>query len=280
MTILNMKRFGAFQIDIGMDQVIAAAPVPAGGSSLQISGSVHVQTKLRVDILEKLRYSLKGYLIPIPDFDTQVTYKALWDKMVPKDDSATDSIDQDEAAGDAAPEDEPGDPDLEVIMGLSGTKLTKWFDRKRWISYASHPTGFEQNTTWFYWPAEVVNVNVNRKIFAEEPSMLMLALSSPSLDITTTSLRSTPTRQDWARMDDIDDTLNDMRKAVLDLEEVAGDAPYTTAQIMIVDLLEQAMMEEAAVGNDFRAVEWRVLSSINFKVDMPGPRPQREITAG
>ncbi len=280
MTILNMARFGRFQIAIGSDQVIGAVPIPAGGSLLQCQGSIHWQTTARLDIEEVIRYGIVGYLIPVPDFNTALTYKALWDRMVPKDDTATDTIDMDEAAGDTAPEDEPGDPDIEKILGLTGSRLPRVFRHRKWVSFATHQMGFEADTTWFYRPSGVVPVNINSRVFAEEPSMLMLAFTAPTLDITTSTLRSTPSQQDWARMADIEDTLDDMRKNALALTEAGATTPYVEAQVMMVDLLEQAVMEEAAAADDLLATAYNVMASLNFKVDMPERGAQGEITAG
>jgi len=278
---LNMNRKGLFLVGGGTDRVVAAVPVPAGGSLLQVGGSVSIMPVAAIPIDAMTAYSLNMYVIPVPDFDTPVTLDVLWDNIVPKDDDATDTLDLDEAgSGDTNPEFEVGSPDLETILGIHGTNITRVFGRKRFLSYGSHPMFSHINSTPFFWPAEDVPVRINRKVRVQSPSMVVLGMSAPALDITVTTLQSTPTLAEWGRMSFLKDTLTDMVKNSLGLVEAGAETPYEEAQALIVKLLETNVIEEAGVAAHLLSTAYNVYSKLNFKIDMPEVSVGGELTAG
>ena len=150
---LNQRRKGLYEVTGQSDLVIAGVAIVRGGSVMQVQGHIDVMPIQALTIRQVANFSIKAYVIPVPDFDTAITYDVLWDRFVPKDDAATDSIDIDEAAADTDVEDEPGMVDLESILGLHGTKLTRVFSRKTEFSVAGFPRHIHKDTTHFYWPS-------------------------------------------------------------------------------------------------------------------------------
>lgn len=264
----------------GEDQVVAGVPVPEGGSVLQVQGFVDVMTNARMKVDEMCGYSLNMYMIPLQDFDTTVTYDILWDKLVPKDDTDTDLLVLDEAAVDIAPEEEPGDPDLETILGIHGTPLQVMFRRNQMFTFPSNPRHVHLDTSHYYWPSERVPINITRRVYASGPSMCLFGFSSPTMDITTTGLRSTPVLKDWGRMQFIQDTLKDMLKNALGLVEAGAETPYVDAQAFLVDLLESNVIEEALAADHLLSMAYNVFTRLNFKVDMPENNGKAELTSG
>jgi len=271
---------GLWVVTGGEDQVIAGVPVPDGGSVLQVQGFVDIMVNARMKLDEMCGYSLNMYMIPLSDFDSVQTYDVLWDTMVPKDDTDDDLLDLDEGAPDTAPEEEPGDPDLETILGIHGTPLTRMFHRNTLFTYANNPRHAHLDTNHYYWPSERVPINIKRRVFANGPSMCLFGFSSPTMDITTTSLRSTPVLKDWGRMQFIQDTLRDMLKNALGLVEAGATTPYVDAQSFLVDLLESNVIEESLAADNLLSVAYNLFTRLNFKVDMPENNGKSELTSG
>lgn len=280
MVILNQKRHGAYEVATGADRVVAGVAVPRGASVLQVSGHIDVQCQIPIITHEFLNYSIRGYLIPVPDFDTPDTYDDLWDRLVPKDDAATDTIDVDEAAADTQAIDQIGLPDLETILGVRGTKITSVFKRQEEVSYASNAKGFHiVSTVPFYFPGWRVPIKINRKVSAKEPSVLLFALSNPGTGTPVTALHSSPTITEWARMLVLEHTLQEMMLNFLGAVEAGAETPYVEAQALIVKLMEPTAIEEAARAGAFSERALDVNAKLNFKVQYPMKSVKRELTS-
>lgn len=278
MVILNQKRKGLYSVAATVDRVVAGVAVPRGARVTQVSGHIDVMTTTRMIIDEVLDYSLRAFMIPVHDFDTQITYDQIWDNLVPKDDAATDTIDADEAAGDVVAIDTPGLPDLETIMGIHGTKLISVYKRQGQFSYPSHPMHAHLDTNAKYWPGERHNIKINRPIFAPEPSLLLFAVSNPASLATRTTLDSSPTITEWARMSVLEYTLQQMMINFIGAVETGAETPWEEAQALIVKLMEPAQIEESAVTGHFLSLALQANVKMNFKVDYPEKRLGGELT--
>lgn len=284
MVILNQKRHGLFQVATATDRVVAGVAVPRGAKVTQVQGHIDVMPTARVAIDAAINYSLRGFMVPVHDFDTQITYDQIWDNLVPKDDPATGTISADEDAGDSQAIDEIGFADLETIMGIHGTKLISTYKREMEMSYASHPM-FSHNdqitpfTDSFYWPAERHNIKLNRGYFAVEPSLFLLAVSNPGTGGTATATHSSPTITEWSRMSVLEYTLQQMMINFIGAVESGAETPFEEAQALIVKLMEPTAIEEAARGGGFFAPTLNVNAKLNFKVMYPEKRLGGELTS-
>lgn len=284
MVILNQIRKGLFRVAPAGDRVVAGVAVPRGAKVTQVSGHLDIMPNARINIDEVVNFSIRGFMIPVHDFDTQITYDQIWDNLVPKDDAATDTIDADEDSGDTTAIDTPGLPDLETIMGIHGTKLTSVYKKKLEWSYASHPmhshidviTPFTQH---FYWPAERYRINLNRGYSADEPSLFLIAVSNPASSATATALHSSPTITEWARMSVLEYTLQQMMINFIGATEAGAQTPYVEAQALVVKLMEPTVIEEAAVAGHYVDPNLNVGVALNFKVQYPEMRVKGELTS-
>ncbi len=279
MVILNQVRKGLYRIATNVDTVVAGVAVPRGASVNQVSGHIDIMTSARIAINDRVNYGLRAFLIPVPDFDTSVTYDVLWDRLVPKDDAATATVDADEAAADTASMDILGEPDLETIMGLHGAKLSKIYKRLVEWSYASKPMHAHLDTTHFYLPGERHKININRKIVAREPSILMFGITNGITTNTAVTLPSTPTITEWARMMTLDHTLQEMMLNFIGAVESGAETPYEEAQALVVKLMEPTTIEQASVAGFYLATTLEANVSLNFKVQYPMKRLNRELTS-
>lgn len=283
MVILNQKRMGLYRVNGSSDRVVAGVAVPRGARVTQVSGFIDVMPVSRMNLTDILPFSLRGFMVPVHDFDTQITYDQIWDNLVPKDDAATDTIEADEAAGDTTAIDTPGLPDLETIMGIHGTKLISVFKRQETFSYAGHPRFMHNDeitpfTDRFYWPAKRFPIKMNRGYSAVEPSLFLLAVSNPVTTATVTTLHSSPTITEWSRMAVLEYTLHQMMINFIGAHESGAESPYVEAQALIVKLMEPAVIEETNRAGHLRALSLDVNVQLNFKVDYPEKRLSGELT--
>ncbi len=284
MVILNQKRQNGTQVPAGADLVIAGVAVPRNGAVVQVSGHLDVMPTARLPIDSLTNFSVRMYLIPMPDFDTQDSYDDIWDRFVPKDDAATDTIDVDESAADSDEVDTLGIPDLESIMGIRGTKLTSVYKRGVEWSYASKPMypTHDQITPFtdeFFWPAERFPININRKVGTPEPALLLLAVSNPVTTNTTSTGHSSPTIQEWGRMTMMDETLKQMKMAYLGETEAGATVIWTEAQALAVKLMEPPVVESGAVAGHYLESTLQASCKLNFKVQYPEMSIRREISS-
>lgn len=278
--ILNMHRTGAYTVATNSDQVIMGVPIPPGGRLLTVQGSVHVNTTARIALEAIVMYGLKGYVMPVFDPDTPQTYDALWDALVEKDQPGTSQLDIDTSAGDTEPDTELGQLDMQQVLGINATELIEVFKRERFITFASHPMHAHLDTTHFYHPGERFSLKITRPVAVEQPAMFLLALSSPDMGTTTTSLRSTPSEKDWAQLVYIEDLVSDMVKNAIGLVEAGAETPYVEAQALIASLLEDTAIEESARAADFLATSWDVLIDATAQVEMNQPSANRQLSGG
>ncbi len=284
MVILNQVRKGLYQIGSSNDRVVAGVAVPRGAKVTQVQGHIDIMPSARLAIDNVMNYSLRGFMIPVHDFDTQITYDQIWDNLVPKDDAATDTIDADEAAGDTTAIDTPGLPDLETIMGIHGTKLVSVYKKKVEMSYASNPQHSHIDvitpfTDHFFWPSQRHSITMNRGYMASEPSLFLIAVSNPASSNTGVTLHSSPTITEWSRMSVLEYTLQQMMINFIGAVEAGAQTPYVEAQALIVKLMEPTTIEEASVAGHFAAPAIQASVALNFKVDYPEKRLGGELSA-
>ncbi len=279
MVILNQVRKGLYQVDAAKDRVVAGVAVPRGARVTQVQGHIDIMPSIRMAIDNVANYSLRGFMVPVHDFDTTIAYDNIWDNLVPKDDAATDTVDVDEAAGDITAIDSPGLPDLDTIMGIHGTKLLSVYKKKVEMSYASNPQFPHLDTTNFYWPSNRHVIRLNRGYSAVEPSLFLLAVSNPASTGTVTQLDSSPTITEWARMSVLEYTLQQMMMNFIGAVEAGAETPYVEAQALIVKLMEPSVIEESTVAGHFLDPILQVSVELNFKVDYPEKRLGGELSA-
>jgi len=284
LVILNQKRKGLYQVAAAADRVVAGVAVPRGAKVTQVQGHIDIMSSARLAIDSVVNYALRGFMVPVHDFDTQITYDQIWDNLVPKDDSATDTIDADEDAGDTTAIDTPGLPDLETIMGIHGTKLMSTYKKQVEMSYASNPQFTHLDvitpfTDTFFWPSNRHSIKLNRGYVAQEPSLFLLAVSNPASTATTTALHSSPTITEWSRMSVLEYTLQQMMINFIGATEAGATTPYVEAQALIVKLMEPSSIEEASVAGHFVDPVLQASVSLNFKVDYPEKRLGGELSS-
>lgn len=212
-------------------------PIPSECSVVNTWIDVHLSWLQGLTMLTGVFYGFDGYLFPVSDPDAGDGINVLWDTHVPK-------MDQDLSyelsdASDAAPRYEPGQELTESILGMSFSAPEQVFKRRRLMSYASHPMGFDNTgPTWL--PGEHFSSHIGKRYHAIQESALLFAASNPAMneDVQNIELLPTGVDEEWAMMKYIDRVVEDMMVHVLGLGTVgSGTVPWSIAETFIENLV-------------------------------------------
>lgn len=260
----------------GTDKVLAWAPIPEGGKLLSVTGELHV-LGLEEDSIDKFHgYGFSGELIPVVDPDAGVSLDTMWDYQVtkPADASvaaATTALDFDWDTSDTGPDVEPGQADLNQMLGLveSTKKIIEpvleivSFPKQRTGSYHEETSGDDQ---WV--PTDYKTFRSERKLVSRQgPSFAMLAFSSPTMDEEETSPTLESTVGQWGILGNLDNVLNDMWKMNAGLTDVGAIAPYLNASNEIEQLVAPDIVQPADAI--LSPTQWTVLCKATWLLDFP-----------
>ncbi len=277
MRLLSLNRIAAGAVLQGTDKVLMGFPVPSDCSLVNFWGEVSAMYGV-TGIGSGIMYGFDGYLIPIIDPDAGQAIEVLWDTQVPK-------MDQDLSyelsdASDTAPRYEPGQELTEAITGISFSSPEQVYKRRRLLTFANSPTGFDVTTPSFM-PTENFKVRIQKRYRALMESALLFAWSQPNMDDDVQNVELLPTGADeeWAMMKYIDMAIKDMMVHVLGLGSVgSGTVPWSVAETFLENLV-----------SDFATIDGTPFASSGVSADVfmvgtaqivvPGELPSANIHA-
>lgn len=219
----------------------------------RITAKVSVNgTGAQVDIDRALGYAVEGYILPVFDPDTFLTYDSLWNRLVPKD-TDVQAMDLDTTAGDATPFWEPGEADWSKVLRI-GLQPEKIYGRKRLLTYATSPAKVIDTATPFlpgFIPADSFKIDIKKNFFVEQPSVIVFAFASPTFDDTTTTAEGTLLEDEWGRVKYMGEVLKKAHMDLLGITESTAETPWEEATDLMQKHLQPDVFEEtaAAFGN-------------------------------
>ncbi len=132
----------------------------------------------------------------------------------------------------------------------------------------SHPQFIHLDTTVKYLPGDTARVNAQPRIGTDVFAMAMLGFSSVLATITTTSLETAPTKQQWGMLMFLESTIVDMMKLLFSFPEAGAESPYEEASVFLADLTESPVIEVSGRATDFVSVAYNVNYRITAQVFM------------
>lgn len=273
MTRLIGRRLAMRTIAIGSDQIVAAFPIPRGGTlnSLFLDTHLIAQDGASLATHQMAVYSIAAYVVPVPDPDAQLTFEAAWDRLVPKDTAVLSQIDLDTTAADTNPESEPGEVDLSQLFNMTGLNPRKIFARHKYLTYANSmgAVGGAALDNWH--PADHFTTTIRRKVRCSMYSYALVAVSSPFMAAHVTAVWDSPTEAEWGILQYLDVFIEQMFIASLGLLESGAESPYEEAEQFIHELLEDSLVEDTT--DAFHPLIWNAFCRSTFDISVPG-RPQ------
>lgn len=275
MTKLLAHRTFATQVTSGLDVVVAGIWVPANSIVRGFVGSITFEAAVERGLNEIAMGSVAAYLMPVIDPDTSGTMAAVWDQQVPKD-TSTDVLDFDKAAANAATFWEPGATTWEHVFDV-GLAPTRMFQRKFMSSMGQNAIAVnrdpESSFDYEYIGGLTVPVSVQGPVRVTEPSLLAVAVGSPSTNLTSaTTAISSIAEEDWAQLQFIDEVMERALLHVLGLTELGAETPWEEATALLRRHLDPSVLE--ASGGIFQPTTWNISGVMGFDVDVQGRLPR------
>lgn len=274
--MLRFFRHNLTMVDVasGSDEVVASMPMPSECVQNNVWGECQLLSESDILISAAMLYGMDGYVLNLPDPDTQDSIDDLWDRLVDKDEAvASGAIDLDTTTEDTTPHYEAGEPSLGAIMDEhTYNDDNHWFSRRGMMSFASSPTGFNwvTGTLSTYNPRDVFKIRSRKSIFTELHSMSLLGLSVPNI-VTTGTVPSSPPAGTFIQEKYLEVILEQAWMHITGIIEAGAETPWEEASAGVQELLEPAVYEDT-IGAFTNAGDLQAFTKCTFDISVPGRR--------
>lgn len=255
------------------DRVIGSIQLPKGGKLKSVSGEIHVNGPESQAVNLFNAYGVSGSMVPVPDMETAIENDELWDDVIvkasdPTQAAGTVGFDFDWTTDNDEPEIEPGDMDVDALLGATQEAKEFLAPRLEWVSWAkSRQGGYAAATPDTWLPSDYKTFRSKRTLVADEPSVCLIGFSSPALDERATADATFGSGSKWWMLQNMDATLLDMSKAQAGLLEAGAESPYADATAAIVEMIAPTMKDESVTL--FKSLTWTVLCVCTWVVELP-----------
>jgi hypothetical protein len=265
------RRYGQRSVGTSGDEVLFGMSLPSDTVIHDITAKVQITALDNVTLLAKnvCAYALEMWLLPVLDPDGAVTYQTAVDTLVPKD-TDVQAIDLDTSASDTGPFWEPGEADWSQVLDV-GLRPERLWRTTRFLTLASPGVHIYQdnqspfNKLWI--PRMTERIKIRKRLRVRQPSMLVLALASPSMDDTTITEQASLVENEWSRVKYAGDMLVDAQKDLIGLAG-SGGTPWEDATDLLQKHLMPDMYEETA--NNFAAVSYETFTEATIDHSVVG----------
>lgn len=241
--IVKRKTVVTKLVSAGTDQVVAWAPIPDGGKLLSVQGELHIIGAEGSAVNQLSGYGFSGEVVPIRDPDSAQDINSLWDQMVTKPvqvsvAAGANSVDADWDTSDGAPDTEPGEVDVNQLLGLLESTREIFAPRLEWMSFAKGaPIPVVAGSPDTYTPRDFKTFRSTKKMMIEGASYAMLAVSSPSLDNEQVQENIEIGSEPWGIMENIHLAMQQLLIQSLGMTETGNTEPYDTITTLIHEWL-------------------------------------------
>lgn len=274
--ILIAKTHGAQGVSTNSDMVLGAMPIPRGGRLISVQGEIHMMTSTEDQLIQGFyAYGFSGELVPIVAADVADAYQDIWDNVVVKASdltitAGTNTLDYDWDTADSGPAIEPGEVDVDELLGMNAGQKTFIEPRLEWVSWAKNKQGgFAAGTPDDWQPSDFKTFRSKRSVVADVPSAALLTISNPLLDdVRAAAANISPSGEDeWYMMANMEDTMKELGKFQAGISEVGAESPGANASAMIQELIAQPMLTDSGL---FMDIGWISMVSATWVIDYPG----------
>lgn len=232
------------------DVVVGGVPIPTGGRVLSVEGELHMIGAEGAAITKVSAYGFGGELVPVLDVEDQVDLNVLWDRMVPKAASVligTPGVSMDHDWDDAVitPQIEPGEVNVNQMMGLAEPTKEIIKPRMSYTSWAKNQGGWVGGTPDVYNPSDYKTFRGSRSLKAQTNSYGLLAVSSPLFDREATT-ESTIVFSNFAVLGNLRDMIKLALLAQIGVVEAANDLPFQLVSDVIGRTVSPNIIQPAA----------------------------------
>lgn len=266
------RTVGAGTITAGTDQVLGWCPVPQGGKVISVQGEIHIVGPESSSTENFTPWGYSAHLVPVDDAETELNIQTLWDQVVvksldPSASAGTITVDMDTDTADTTPEIEPGEMDINELLGLTIEEKELIAPQMRWMSWAkSRQGGFVAGTPDVFKPTDFTTFRSRRRLMADGPSMALLGVSSPNADEEVTSISTPGTVGEWGILGNMELALEQMLLGQIGLTEVGAESPYADIAGFIAELAAPDMLTPTT---NITALTLDALAVCTWLIDLP-----------
>lgn len=257
----------------GTDQVHAWAPLPEGALVHSVQGEIHMMGPEATPIDTFVGWGFSAHVVPVDEMETGLDVQTLWDQTVVKSRDVTTSagtpiVDFDIDTADTTNEIEPGEMDMNELLGLSVNDKELIAPTLRFVSFAKNRQGgWVAGTPDKYVPTDYVTFRSRRKLKADVPSMALLGISAPVMDDQATSILTPGSVGEWGVLSNMRLAMNQLLLGQLGLMEIGAETPYGDISTFIEELAAPVVLEgtTARFGN----ASWVPLVVATWHLELP-----------
>jgi hypothetical protein len=269
------RTHGAQHVAANSDVVLGGMPIPTGGRLINVSGELHLITANEDQPLQSFyAYGFAGEVVPIVESDVADDYQEIWNNVVVKASTLTTSagnnnLDFDWDTADSSPTIEPGELDVDALLGMTQGSKEIFAPRIEWISWAKNRQGgFVAGTPDDWQPSDFKTFRSARPIVAEVPSAAMLTISNPNLDqVISAAADLTPASEaQWYMLQNMEDTMKEVGKFQAGLSEIGAETPGDIASILLQTIVAKAPVTDTGL---FRENAWTAMCSATWILEFP-----------
>lgn len=274
--IIIARTNGAQAIATNTDVVLGAMPIPIGGTLLSVQGELHVISANEDQlVVGYYGYGFSGEMVPIVAADITDSYQDIWDEVVIKASdltvsAATRTLDFDWDTLDTGPAIEPGEVDIDSLLGMNQGQKTFIEPRMEWVSWAkSRQGGFIAGTPDDWQPSDFKTFRSKRRLTADAPSAAILAFSNPLFDdVRAAAANGSPDDEgEWYLLQNMEDTMREVGKFQAGLSEVGAESPGANASGVLEEIIAQPLLTDSGL---FLDIAWTAMCSATWVIDYPG----------
>ncbi len=264
----------------GTDQVLFGVSLPSNTRVNDIRVQINVIDNTHLDLMDAAMYAVEGWILPVFDPDAAPAYDTLWDTLVPKD-SDVETLDLDTGASDTTPFYEPGEVDLSRLLDV-GLQPERIYHRHKLLTINNGAAyKFQDNQTPFNvkWIAgDRFRIRIGRALRVHQPSALVFALASPSMDDTTTVVQTALAEAEWGQVRYIGHVMERALLHTLGVVEVGAETPWEEATALLFKHLDPDVYEEDA--GFFTSLSWRAYAEAMVDHSVEGEMAVTAISTG
>lgn len=267
------RTIGALLVTAGQDEVMAWAPMPEGATLVSVSGSLHVVGEEGMSIAQFGGYGFSGHVVPVDEMETALDIQSLWDQVVvkaldPTASAGTEQVDFDVDTIDSNAEIQPGEMDVNAILGLAMMDKEFIAPQMRMLSWAkSRQGGHVVASPDVFNPSDYVTFRSQRRIVADVPSMALIGVSSLAFGDRVQTIETPGTVGEWGVLGNMKLAMNQMLIGQLGLTEIGAESPHAEISGFIAELAAPDILDESVTL--FDAQNFTCLMEAVWLLEMP-----------
>ncbi len=273
------RRQSGKSVASGTDEFLFGITLPSDTVVHDIKAKVKVWSLSELTSDNMSAYAVEGWVLPLLDPDSAQGFENLWDTLVPKD-TDVQVMDLDTGAADATPFYEPGEADWSQLLDI-GLRPKRLFHRHRFLSMHDSLFTFQDNQTPFnvlYRAGDRFDIHIKKRITVRQPSVVLFAFASPSLDDSTTSSEAALTEPEMGQVKYIGHVLERAMLHLFGVFEAGAETPWEEATALLQKHLDPDPQIEAALT--MQPTAWFVHVEAMIDHSVVGRLDTRQVSLG